>query len=579
MLARRELEALRKTAFPPLENRSQWMASAEDSVEFLKTNAAAEYLVIYASMGTAFIHSVLAPVAALTPANANELMTAHLHADSSYCIQHAYCGDKYEIYLEGPLRGAGCASISEGEQLIYRRHFNGLKDHNPIIEINQRLVHALDLHFIPERNAYCRLDDRGDFEEVIVVSEKLSDDPQLSERAVLIMAKPLAEYMAVSGQALFRKFDFTRVPYGNFHGWHDHSRDAHKAADLFYSLGVMPGHASYVNGGQVIRTTLTVEMMVAAWREAENRDNRRYETFKIFDRKNNDQVDCSCSPESIVSYFENSDKPWTISPAFFRPDVLARYKADPDKYDLSDRSISCRNAWSLKTYDINEAGQVHTYIGYLADLPFEEQQYWKLFNEWPKANISKRAFENDILGEWSTDRDPLQGIKQTIHELDRRKPSWWKSRGEELAERVLAPASGSSKEWADEIMALDQLIVEGFLAKELRAMCKKLSVSIDVDWQGLKLLEAMLAGLGVTVPEAKRIVSPLRTLHHLRSKVKGHASPDERRLLEREAIANHGSFRSHFLHLCEGCDDALIQIVSSLAAFDAPPGAAPSPSA
>lgn len=52
---------------------------------------------------------------------------------------------------------------------------------------------------------------------------------------------------------------------------------------------------------------------------------------------------------------------------------------------LEERSITCRNAWDLPTFDINEAGQVHTYICYLAKLPYEDQLYWKSFNEWPRG--------------------------------------------------------------------------------------------------------------------------------------------------------------------------------------------------
>lgn len=568
---RRELEALRAVAYPPIEERAQWWGAAEDSLLFLKTNLNADYWMIYASLGAAYIHSVLVATETLATADLSELTTANLELDTGHTIQHAYCADDYQIYLEGPVRGPGTRSIPGAEQLVFRRQFHGSKDHDAVIELSQRLVQALDLHWIPERSAYSRLDDRGDFEDVIIVHDKPAEDFELTQRAVLIMAKPLQEYMAVTGQALLRKFDFTRLARDRFSGWNSQVRAVKSApSGLFYNIGVVAGHASYASGCQIVQTDLTVETMIAAWRQNENPANRKYETFKIVDRKNDRQIECSCGPDAIVSYFEASDKPWTISPVFFRPEVLARYKADPDKYDLTDRSLSCRNAWSLKTYDINEAGQVHTYIGYLANLPYDEQQYWRLHNELPKAGISKRAFENDILGEWSTDRDPLQSLRQVAYDLDRKKPAWWKPRGDELAARVLVPAGTASKEWGDELLALDQLIVEGFLAKELRALCKKVGVAIEGDWQGLKLIEVLLVGLGLAEDEAKKVVAPLRKLHHLRSKVKGHASPDERKALERGAIASHGSFRRHFLEVCEGCDDAMTRIVASLAVFDPP---------
>jgi len=71
-------------------------------------------------------------------------------------------------------------------------------------------------------------------------------------------------------------------------------------------------------------------------------------------------TEISCNPTCLANYFTKSDLPFEISPAFFRPEVLLRYKSDPDKYELTIRSISCRDAWYLQTYDINDAGQVHT---------------------------------------------------------------------------------------------------------------------------------------------------------------------------------------------------------------------------
>jgi hypothetical protein len=560
---------LRKIAFAPLQDRAAWLTGAQDGVDFLKANASSDYVVLYASLGMAYVQSALAPIGALTPANTSELITAHLDVDRGWCIQHEWGSAGRKIYLEGPLRGAGLRSLAAGEQVVFRRSFHGLRQHRAVVELSQRLVQALDLHYIIERGAYCRLDERGDLEDVIVVIDKAEDEHQERECVVLIMAEPLAEYMAVSGQALFRKFDFTRYPVGSFASWGNDPAENLFAPDLFYSRRIVPGHASYASGGQIIRTALTVADLIRAEDDKADPTRQQFETFKILDRKNNAHVEVSCGPEGVVNYFTESDKPWEVSPAFFRPEVLARFKADPDKYDLSDREISCRNAWSLRTYDINEAGQVHTYIGYLANLPFEEQQYWKLYNEWPKANISKRAFQNDILGEWSSERDPLRSVKQTVRTLDKEKPAWWKPRGEALADRVLAPTTSSAKEWADEILALDQLIVEGFLPKALRTFAQTLGVTVDSTWASLRLVEAILEGLGATTDEAKARVAPIRTLHHLRSKAKGHAS-GEGKALEREALAKHGSFRAHFLILCEGCDDALTSIVEALALFDKP---------
>lgn len=569
MLVQRQLQALRSVAYPPLQDRAAWLSGAQDGVDFLNANATSPYVVIYASLGAAYVQSALAPIDALTPAKANELITAHLDVDRGWCIQHEWGSGGHKIYLDSPLRGLGLGSLADGEQLVFRRSFHGLKGYRSPIELNQRLVQALNLHYLAERHAYCRLDERGDLEDVIFIVDQDEEQGHERECVVLILTEALAEYMAVSGQALFRKFDFTRYPKGSVANWGNRLAENLTAPDLFYARLIVPSQASYASGGQIVRTRLTVADLIAVEDAKHDLAQRKYETFKIFDSKNDRLAEVSCGPEGLVNYFTKSDKPWEISPAFFRPEVLVRFKADPDKYELTARNIGCRNAWFLKTYDINEAGQVHTYIGYLAKLPIEEQRYWKLYNEWPKAGISARAYQTDILGEWSTERDPLQSLKQTVRTLDQQKPAWWKTRGEALSDRVLAPTTSSSREWADEILALDQLVVEGFLPKPLRALAQLLGSKVESDWGSLKLIETILEGVGAPPDEAKSRVAALRSLHFLRSKVRGHAS-DEGKALERQALADHGSFRAHFLVLCEGCDDALIGVVEALMQFDKP---------
>ena len=109
-----------------------------------------------------------------------------------------------------------------------------------------------------------------------------------------------------------------------------------------------------------------------------------YESFLAFDWKNREIKEISCSPTALVDYFTESELPYQLTPAFFRPEVLSKFKGDREKYSLTDRSIFCRGSWHLQTYDINAEGQVHTYLVYLGRLPHEEQLHLEQYNEEPK---------------------------------------------------------------------------------------------------------------------------------------------------------------------------------------------------
>ena len=448
MLSKKISSALVELARLPDDNLDLWLEGAAESVEFLKKNYREDdEILLYADCPHFWVDSVLAHNAAIDPPDHKDLLNSRIMPDDSWCIQRSYNGGEgRRVYLQPPLSCTGCRSLVGGEKLVFLRDFEGMKSYEPQVEINQKLVHSLSLHFVDERQAYCQLDKRGDIEDVLSIFVEQWPNLKKRIRAVSIKRRDLATYMALTEMSLVGRFDFTRFIPDELSSWDSAEEKNYKADNLFFRYGALPGHASYANGHIILRPSLTTDDLVDEWKAEKDVSGRQYAVFKIFDRKNNKMVETSCSPQHIVNYFTKSDLPWEISPAFFRPEVLQRFKADPEKYTIDDRSICCRNAWFLKSYDINEAGQVHTYIGDLADLPYEEQLYWKSFNEWPKDGISKRAFQTDIQGELPDEDDPIFELRVQIESLDRSPPSWWQSRGKEIIDKVLCPATDSVEE-------------------------------------------------------------------------------------------------------------------------------------
>jgi hypothetical protein len=539
-----------------------WLTSAEQDGVALLTEQESDLVILYASFRHLWIISLFAPTSNLQHPNKDDLYNARIQPDDTWCIQRVWGGGQgHTIYLEPPVEFGKGHPLNNSEPIVFRRSFDGMANYFSPIEISQKLVHSLNLHFMPERNAFCRLDSEGDIYEVIYIFQDKGTDNFDSRALVLIDQKVLAEYMAVGDFALFRKFDVTRFRLGSFSRWEEGSRHF-EAPDLFYYLGLSDGTASYIHGGQILRSTVTVDQLIEEWKREEDPNARNYEIFKIHDWKNKRYVEWSSSPSELSNYFTKSEKPFEISPAFFSPEVLTKYKANPDKYDLDDRSITCRNSWYLKTYDVNEAGQVHTYIGYLQSLPYKEQQHWRLYNEWPKSGLSKRAIETDFEGKWASDADPLESLRYSVEELDINPPPWWSSRGADVRNRVHYPVTTSSKEWADELLSLDQMLVEGFVATELKKIATESGIKIENQWQSLKTIQELLRARGYA--SADELVAPLRQLHHLRNKITGHRT-DERAKLEAEAFKEYGSYRAHFQALCTQCDKSLSAVMAALA--------------
>lgn len=547
----------------PETNQGEWLSSAEGAVEFLKDNAKSERIVLYASLSCTLIHGVLAPLEKLDRPDRAELTHDFMRIDGTWMIEHASGGGEPDrVYLVSPMNSQG-ETLRDGEKLIFIR--SNAWSVESKIELSQKLIHALNLHFVADRSAYCRLDENGDLLDVITIYEKSSEKWIENVRVVTILTKDFTEYMRLAGMGLVFFFDFTRVRHGSFNGWSRERHFDHNARDLFYHGGVMEGHGSYVNGRQVVRPTLTLEEIVQAHMEERNPTKRKYATFKVVDLKTGEHIEVSCDPKCVSNYFQpESSLPLEMSPAFFNGEVLHRYKADSEKYQLDDRTIYCRGTWSLRTYDVNDAGQVHTYLRYLAELPYREQLYWQSFNEWPKSSLSERAVTTDFKGEFYTEYDALHALKRKVMGLDAERPAWWNPREEALVRAARYPVTTSASEWANELLALDQMVGEALQVKGLRALARKLGRTVQTDWGAFKLLEECLVGSRVDDDEARQAVQAFKTVRELRNITKGHGATQRRLEKEKEVKTRFGSFRAHFASLASDCDKALDLIVRTL---------------
>jgi len=534
----------------------------EDVLPFLEQEIKDENIILYAALPFAFLHAVLIPDVKLNKSIVDDLLLWNNNPYSSWGL--VVSAD--DAWIEGPLAEAGSKTLSKGEQIIFARSFEGVESREHYFELQEKISHVLGLHYMSERNAWCRLNKMGDIEDIVKILE-LSDLPRRASGTVItINKKVLGEYTSVGNFVLCRMFDFTRYRRGDFSGWRGENRPAifGKHKEIFGKLVVYEGYGSYSRGVQVKNISVPKEKVINnTWGRSSSKKTKQYAMFIAFDWKNKRIAEISCDPSCLASYFVESELPFQTTPAFFKPEVLLKYKSDREKYHLDDRSISCRGSWYLDTYDVNEAGQVHTYLIYLSNLPYEEQLHWKQYNEKPKAPLSKRAFATDFKGEWYDEYDPLYTLKYKLEELHRANVGWWTLRSEDVLKKVNYPYTSSRDEWADEILNLDQLIVEGFEEKWLRRKAKELGRNPDLTLRELKLTEESLIGIGFEEDHAYKIMSPFHELHNLRSVLKGHASGSEAEEMRKQALQNFGSFHKHFKDLCTKCDESFSIIIEA----------------
>jgi hypothetical protein len=521
----------------------------DDFVCFLQTIPRNTEIILYGSSYYAYVYGVLVPSRLVTPLDKKDLDDWSCNPWDSWSITINYKKGR-KVSLSSSLEIERSKALARGEQIVFARRFDGRHERQSYIELSQKLTHALRLHWVPEHDAYCRFDGRGDVEDVARVVGEIG-----LGGVVTILRATLDEYLVATNQVVLLLYDSTRFEPKQFPGWQDHQAEYHRCEpEIYFRTGRIPEIASYLRGFQIIRPVLSMKDLIRRHGIGDTK-GRQYATFIAYDWKHNVVRECSCDPKQLGNYFVESDLPYEISPVFFRPEVLQKYKADTEKYQLHDRFITCRHAWHLETYDVNDAGQVHTYLKYLSYLPYEEQLYWKSFNEEPKGPISRRAFQTDFEGKPYSEYDPLQSLRGVLLDLDSSQVSWWKLRGSNLLASVHFPVTKAADEWAKELHALDKLVTEGFVTGDLRARLTKLGRAFDKEWKSLKLLEELLRTIGSD--KVKEIVEPLRELNTLRNRLSAHPSGKNAERIKVEVLKKQKTYPSHFRNLCTQCDKAI----------------------
>ena len=539
---------------------NSWV-KAEGHIEFLQSNAQSREMVVYASPEYSFIHSIAVPEDLLSPLDKDDLMKWSLNPYVS-AASYAWGGGRDGVWVERESWGTGSQIISKGTQLIYGRTFEGWSgsDRN-YYELSQEYAHLEGLHWRPEQKGYCKYDQNGDIVSIVSTTKRSLES---SISLVTFDWDSLEYYLAASNQALIRLFDFTLLDRSNFTSWGKGKESLFYDSDEIFFKQKIYGPAAYTRGVQIIRPSCPKNEIFSS-REAREfgTDETKHVEFITYDWRNGEVSKISTSSEATTNYFEaeGNNLPYELSPAFFKPEVLLKYKADKDKYTVSERDVRCRSAWYLEAFDVNDAGQVFAYICYLRRLPKSELLHWLSYNEEPKAPISERAYTNDFQGQFVTHIDPLEQIKRITKKWDDENLSWWKLRDEKLIDNVTFPHTASRDEWGDSFLTLTQLVNEGFEIKVIRARLREEGIDFEKQEGSLALLEKLI-NFSLEPDEELRLRG-LRLAQLIRTKTKGHSAKSDAETLALEAIDKYETYSLHFRHVCELiCDElSLVQSV------------------
>lgn len=466
------------------------------------------------SRGGCWIYPLLVPISRVDELKQDLPSFSFTIQETAY--DHVISGEDHRIDPFWEHRG----DFREAEiPLFFKREYYG---HPPgkegYIEFNQVITHPLGLHWSGRKGALCTIDRYGEEKEKVKVIE--TADLEL----ILIRRRTLDKLLHLGKWVLFRYVEFTqwKVDFPDFGSSVTKEMDlvGHEGGVSIRQSGSRPIEYVEIRGAEIQRAKTPKEELLSWSFRDEEEEEKRYADFIVQDWKNKRLLrNYSINPENFSNYFTKSDKPFEISPIFFRAEVLDKYKNDPDRFRLGERNISCRGGWRLETYDINEYGQVHTYAIYLSRLPYREQLHWLQYNEDPKGAISERAIRTDFEAKFPKTASPMERLRRAIESLScvwsatEFGPIWLPKGGSlETAMRGLHYVNTENRnQWHDYIIALSNTTVEGLQRKALVKVAERFGYK-DPESGTLHLLKVILekSGNAARVSETHGVFADLR---------------------------------------------------------------------
>ena len=557
------LDRIRSVAKCPADAASfdTWI-KARSHVDVLAQNSTEDEVIVYAAARSFFVDTAIVPRAQLKHFDQTDLLEWSSHPGPVASYSTSLDDGPFTIARGNSFHGSKL--VAAATRLVYPRQFLGLKaDDSYYMEVLQEYQHLSECHWRPERRAYCRFDDNGDFDPIISVSVK-----DAGVTLVSFSREDLEEYLAASDSLLVRLFDFT-LTRPDFLAWPDFAPpEVHDSnPQLVFKQRIFPGVGSWARGYQFAHLCPPDEVWARQRERWFGGGAEKGVEFWADDWRNRTVTKISTRPGATANYFnaEGTTLPLELSPAYFRPEVLNKYTADPDKYTVENRSICCRGAWTLRGYGVNDAGQVSAYICYLRNLPYQEQLYWQSFNEKPKAGLPEDVVRPDFHGKFPLKDPPLSRVEYVLRAWNQDAPSWWKTRNRRVLDALRVPRGDGAQEWASAFQALATAVVEGFLVRPVRELLADRGVEFATEDRSITLLEKALAAADITDTQGDSIrLEGLREAQRIRSKVAAHAGGSEAETLRAQALRDYGTFAGHFEAVCDRIANELAAINDAL---------------
>ncbi len=403
------------------------------------------------------------------------------------------------------------------EPLVIYREFHGMAE--DFVEVAQefRLYHNLYPGQPPKR--FIIFNEDGDDSEAIRYGQ---DFVEIRTDLLLQFSRTKQMALAVFVQSSrYSKSTLEQL------GLQETRSEVRKAYHQFH-LAVVPNESFFASGFSTLGTITGKKYILPRPIPTGERTHQseQYQEFIIGADAHGKSIKYTCDPNRLANHFgTNPGSPQYLTPVFFRPEVLSKYYADPQKYSVEDGYLRCGGLWGLQI-DNDHPDYLVVYLGDLGqDLSENERNYWLSFNIPPGGRkISETNFRRSFLAEPT---DPQKADLVFKHQYGRFREDFRKSVGwefflslhqddEHFLTGLRLMGKDNQAEFDAQLIALTKVLVDSINEKEVSKGIKTLAEND----KGITKLEKYFRERGMVGFEPH--IKFLRVLQDLRSKSAAH---------------------------------------------------------
>ncbi len=400
------------------------------------------------------------------------------------------------------------------EPLVINRHFEGMK--SEYWEILEEFRHYFNLYEDKRNNKYILIDDNGDDEDVVLISDK----------EIKIKLRLIKEFLAIKNMQLAIFFDLYRFSEKTVEDQGLKETQYHKKGDdfifsrgicnqSFYSKDKMKS-SGFLMGKKLISglKTFTPDLF--------GKKDKTYADFIIGIDEDGQEITHTSEEKYLANSFgKNPGAPYFLTPSFFRKEVLTKYYSQPEKYSVEDGYLRCGGKWGLRM-DNNHTNYVIAFLGDLGYLSYKEQLHWKSFNIATDSKISYTAWERGFEAKFTDPEKSDLYFKQKFIAFQKRweEKYGWKlfkplaKKDEHCFRSLHTPLTNEQKEFDEQVLSLTKIVIDSLNEKELTKNLPK-----EKHLKGIQKLERFLISQEF---QSDPMISFLKNLQDLRSTGSAH---------------------------------------------------------